>query len=288
MEIIVLGSSGSIPTKQRNLPSIALKYEGEILLFDCGEGTQRQLMKYNLSYAKVSKIFLSHLHLDHCLGVFGILETANLIKKQKPIQIFGPPGTKKMFGHYRLAEITEIKGKKTILKEKNYTISTFNLKHNIPTCLAYIFQEKNKIKFFEKKAKAKGINGPLFTEIQKKKKLKIKGKVVKLSDISYEKQGKKLVFVSDTLPLKTTITASKGADLLIHEATYLNSLKKEAKENFHSTTTQAAEIAKKAKAKQLLLFHISQRHRNNTEIEKEAQKVFKNSICAKDGLKIEI
>lgn len=314
MQITVLGSSGSIPTKERNLPSIALKHNGEIFLFDCGEGTQRQLMKFGISYAKITAIFLSHLHLDHCLGVFGILETLNLINRKKPVKIFGPPGTKKLFSKYFLAEITEINKKKnkteckkttainkttitktantTILEGKDYFVSTFCLKHNIPVCLGYIFKEKDKIKFHEKKAKHLGIKGPLFSEIQKKGKLKIskktKEKIVKLKDISYIKPGRKIVYVSDTLPLKTTITASKNADLLIHDSTYLSALEKEAKENFHSTIEQAAQIAKKADVKKLLLFHISQRHKDCKEIEKEAQKVFKNSICAKDGLKITV
>ncbi|MFA5750494.1 MAG: MBL fold metallo-hydrolase, partial [Candidatus Shapirobacteria bacterium] len=164
----------------------------------------------------------------------------------------------------------------------------FKLKHNIPLCLGYLFKEKSKIKFYEEKAKKVGLKGQQFTEIQNKGKLKIDNKVIKLSDISYTKEGKKIVFVADTLPIDTAIKYSKDADLLIHEATYLSSLEKEAKENFHSTAKQAAEIAKKANVKKLLLFHISQRHKNPQELEKEAKKVFKNTICSKDGLVLEI
>ncbi|MCC7552168.1 ribonuclease Z [Candidatus Micrarchaeota archaeon] len=288
MKIVILGSSGSVPTKDRNLPSIALCLSGEIILFDCGEGTQRQLMKYNLNPSKISKIFLSHLHLDHCLGVYGILETMNLINKDKKVVLFGPLGTKKMFQKYTNADIHEVNSKKIILKEKNYSFSSFKLKHNIPMCLGFVFKENNKIKFYENKAKAKGIIGPLFKEIEKKSKIKINNKLINLSDISYELKGKKIVYVSDTLPLKSTINNSKQADLLIHDSTYLSSLTAEAAKNYHSTAKQAAQIAKTAGVKQLLLFHISQRHKESKDLEYEARKIFKNSNCARDGMIVEI
>ncbi len=288
MKITVLGSSGSVPTKDRNLPSIALTYEGEILLFDCGEGTQRQMLKYKLNIQKISKIFISHLHLDHYLGVYGILETIYLTNKDKKIKIYGPPGTKTHFGHYSSAEIYEISSKEKIIQENKYSISTFNLKHGDFVCLGYIFKEHDKIRFYEKKAKSAGIKGKLFTDIQKKKKLKINNKIIYLKDISYVETGKKISYISDTLPLKTTITNSKNSNLLIHDSTFSSELEEEAKQTFHSTTIQAAEIAKKAKVKKLLLFHISQRHKNSLELENQAKKVFKNSICAKDGLILEI
>lgn len=288
MEIIILGSSGTIPTKERNLASVALIFEGEILLFDCGEGTQRQFLKYNLNISKISNVFISHLHLDHYLGLFGLLETINLINPKKIINIFGPSGTKKIFEKYKNTEIIEITKKKNILIEKKYQISTFKLNHGSYPCFAYIFQEKNRLKFYEKKAKAKGLKGPMFTEIQKKKKLKINGKIVHLSEISYEIKGKKIVYATDTLPSKSTIKNSEKADILIHDSTYSKELEDEAKTNNHTTTKQAANIAKTAKVKKLILFHISQRHKNYKILEDEAKKVFKETVCAKDGLIIKL
>lgn len=291
IKVTILGSGGAIPSPDRSLPSVGLRYFGEVYLFDCGEGTQRQMMKYQLSYAKVKMIFITHLHLDHLAGIPGLMQTLKMIGRKEPLLIFGPTGTQKYLSSilkitaYPFDVSIEDINNKFCLKGDNFKITAFSVEHNIES-LGYVFQENDKWNFDKEKADKLGIKGRMFGKLEKEGKIAIKNRVIKLGDVTIPKKGKKIVYSGDTMKCKNVLLASKDADLLIHDGTFDEKLKDEAAKKAHSTVTEAAEIAKKAKVKQLVLTHISNRYKNPEELEKQARRIFKNSQVAFDGLEI--
>ncbi|MGB9703453.1 MAG: ribonuclease Z [Candidatus Micrarchaeia archaeon] len=291
MEVFILGSSCAIPTVERNLPSVAIRHLGKIYLFDCGEGTQREMLKNNLNIAKVKAIFISHMHADHFIGVGGLIRTLALTTSGFEIKIFSPfPMLIKNFLSFAQAstniEIKKIKEGK-VFEEKDFEVFAFKLKHTIST-YGFVFKEKDKIKFKKEKANKLGIKGKMFKELLEKRSIKVGNKTIKLEEVSYVKKGKKIAYVADTSFLPKIVDFVKDSDLLIHEATYSKNEEELAKKRKHSTAEDAAKIAKLARVKKLLLFHISNRYRDPKILEKEARKIFKNSFLAYDGMKIEI
>ncbi len=293
IKLVFLGTAGAIPTKTRSLPSIAVEYNGKIYLFDCGEGTQRQFLKYNLNLSKVSCIFLSHIHADHIMGIPGLVRTLSINKRTEPLYIYVHMSDKDKikslinFDGLLLNYEVIIKPIRTgtIIKNKDIEIDAFKLNHSVIT-YGYIFKELDKVRFIKNKAFAAGIKGKMFQELLKKKSLKIYNKEIKLKDISYIKKGKKIAYATDTRPCKITEKKAANADILIHEATYADSLKTFAKQRKHSTTVEAANIANNAHVKMLILFHISARYKNTSKLLDETKAIFKNAEIAKDGLKI--
>ncbi|MDE1868343.1 MAG: ribonuclease Z [Candidatus Micrarchaeota archaeon] len=295
IRITFLGTSGSVPTKDKSLPGLALEYNGETFIFDCGEGTQRQMMKYKLNMSKIKAIFLTHIHGDHSIGVAGLVRTMSLMKRTTPLQIFVPKGDEKQiaplmnFDRATLNYDIEIKPVQagTVYKGKGFSIEAFRLIHPVST-FGFAFKEQDKVHFMKEKARAAGLKGTMFSEMLKKGKLKVKNRVINLKEITTLERGKKVVYATDTRPSKNTINAAKDADLLIHEATYATTEQKLAKERSHSTATEAAQIAKSAKPKRLLLLHISTRYRDGSIIVNEARKTFKNTEAAKDGMQVNV
>ena len=300
IKIVFLGTSASTPTKNRNLTSIALRTDGEWLLFDCAEGTQRQMMKAKTSYLKINHIFLSHLHADHILGLGGLLATMNIHGRDWPLTIYGPKGVDEIVNSMlKLAmlkpgfEVNCIETKKgIILKKENFTIEALPLKHEI-SCFGYVFKETDTIgEFNRNKAMKLGVPvGPMFSELQKGKTIKVNGKTIKPEDVIDTTKGKtglKISLIFDTLPAMSYFKEIENSDILIHEASFLNELASRAKETFHTTALQAGEIAKKTKAKKLILFHLSARHKENEKFENEARKEFHNVVVAKDLMEIEL
>ncbi|MCL4383313.1 MAG: ribonuclease Z [Candidatus Marsarchaeota archaeon] len=295
IRIIFLGTAGATPTKARALPSIAIEYDGEIYLFDCGEGTQRQFLKYNINLSKISSIFLSHVHADHVIGIVGLIRTLAINKRIKPLFIYIPKNEENKirtlinFDNPIINFEIIVNGISTgrIIKNKKITVSSFKLNHSVLT-YGYVFKENDKIHFFKNKSKELGLRGKMFAEILNKKQITIKNKLIKLSDISFLETGKKIIYATDTRPCKSTIKNSMNADVLIHETTYIEKLKNLAKERKHSTTLETANIAKQSNVKKLIVFHISARYKNANILLKEIKAVFKNSEIAKDGLIIEL
>ncbi|HNV01051.1 MAG TPA: ribonuclease Z [archaeon] len=293
IKITFLGTSGSVPQKDKNFASAIISHKGENLLFDCPEGTQRQIMASTHSLMKINNVFISHMHADHFLGLFGWIATMTMNQRKEKLVIYSPKGGKEKIKKI-LTEVVkpcfeieykEVK-KGVILKNEDFEISAFPLKHEIP-CFAYVFKEKNKIgEFNRKKAEKLGIPvGPLYSKLAKGEKVKVNGKTFTQKDVmdySKSKEGRKIVFVSDTRPIKETIEYSKNADVLIHESTFLEIQKDKAIETLHTTALEAAIIAKKAKAKKLFLFHFSARNSNPEEILAEAKKEFNETIIAKE------
>jgi ribonuclease Z len=293
IKVEFLGSSGSVPQKDRNFASLVISFAGNNLLFDAPEGIQRQLMQSTLSLMKIDTVFISHLHADHFLGLFGWIATQTLNQRRNKLTIFSPRGGKqkiikimketiKPCFEIEFKEIT----KGIIMKNDFFEISAFPLKHEI-ACYAFVFKEKDKEgEFDRKKAEKLGIPpGPMYSKLVEGKTITVKGKKFKKKDVmnySKKRKGRKIVIVSDTRPVKETIKEAKKADLLIHESSFLEEDKDKAIETFHSTAREAGEIAKKANVKELALFHFSARVNNVKDFEKDAKKVFEKTKAIKD------
>ncbi len=293
IKVTFLGTSGAVPQKDKNFAQVAVAFRGDLLLFDCPEGTQKQLMKSEHSLMKVENVFISHMHADHFLGLFGWISTMTLNQRKEKLAIWSPKGgsekIKKMMKEvvYPCFEIEykEIK-KGVLIKNDFFEVKAFPLKHDVP-CFGFVFKEKNKIgEFNRQKAEKLGIPpGPLYSKLAKGEKIKVNGKTFVQKDVmdySKKREGRKIVIVADTTPIKETLLEAKNAELLIHEATFLEKQKEKAAEAMHSTAKEAAIIAKKANAKKLALFYFSARNTDEKEILEEAQKEFKETIVPKE------
>jgi ribonuclease Z len=267
------------------MPAVAIKYERELLLWDCGEGTQRQLMKYKVGFGSIDAIFITHPHLDHYLGMYGLLETLNMSSPSpKQVRLFLP--RKLDASRYDFAQRSNMR-KGTLYKGNGFSVSAFPVKHCTGS-YGLIFQEDDQLKFDEKKAHSLGMRGRQFTQIQKSGKVKTQKGTVSLEEVTWIKVGRKVVYSGDGIPDENTLEAAADADLLIHEGTFDSSMKDEAAERLHSTVADAARIAKEAKVKQLVITHISPRYADPLILEREARKIFKGASIAKDGMSIDL
>jgi ribonuclease Z len=293
IKITFLGTSGSTPQKERNFASVLVSFRGDNLLFDCPEGTQKQLMLSEHSLMKIQNVFISHMHADHFLGLFGWIATMTLNQRKEKLMIFAPRGgaekIKKML-HEVVRPCFEVDYKEIkrgkILENKFFEVDAFPLKHDVP-CHGFVFKENDKEGTFDRKRAEKlGIPpGPLYSRLVEGEKIKINGKTFSQKDVmdySKKRSGRKIVIVSDTRPVKETVAQAKGADVLVHEATFIEEQKEKALESLHSTALEAGEIAKKAKVKQLVLFHLSARNADGKKISEDAKKAFGKTIVAKD------
>ena len=299
MEIIMLGTSEATPTAKRSQLAMLLKYKNENILIDCGEGTQRQFKIAKLNPLKITRIFISHWHGDHVLGLPGLLQTLALNNYSKVLKIYGPKGTKRfvklllrtfIFRERIKTEINEITKDSKIIDEKDFYIEAYKMQHFTP-CLAYRFVEKDIRKIDINFIKKIGLKpGPLLGKLQQGKSIMFKGKKIKAKQATKIKKGKKVAFIIDTLFNKNCFKVAKDADLLISESTFLESEHGDkAKERGHLTAKQAATIAKKSIVKKLILTHISQRYSKNPKvILEEAKKIFKHAEIAEDFMKIKL
>lgn len=297
MEITFLGTSSAVPTKHRNHTSIALKAFGEVMLFDCGEGTQRQLIEAKISPMKIDKIFITHYHGDHILGLAGLIQSIGFRGREKDLDIYGPKGLLSLINaishmgffqinyNLNLHEIEE----GIILDEEKYIVETVKVEHNI-TNMAYSVTEKKKPRFLREKAIELGVPvGPLFGKLHNGEEVTVNGETIKPEEVLGDtRQGKKFTFSGDTRPCEQMIKLAENSTILIHESTYEEADKEHAIANAHSTVKEAANIAKEANVNQLVLTHISTRYTDDEVMKKESKEVFENTIIAYDYLKLEI
>ena len=300
MEVIFLGTSGSIPTKRRSLPSLLIEYLNQFYLFDCGEGTQRQMRFAGINFMRIENIFITHLHGDHLLGLPGLIQSMDFLEKRGSVNIYGPPGLKEAIKHmleigsfklnFLKLNVKEVKEGK-VLEGDRFVISCVKTIHT-ENSLAYCFEEKPKRKFLKEKALALGVpEGRLFSKLQRGEAVKLpNGKIVTPDQVlSKEIPGRKVVYSGDTRPCEKVIELAKNADILIHDSTFLSKDYEESKGFLHSTAKEAAEVAKKANVKKLFLFHISQRYtKNDYLLEKEAREIFPESFLAEDLLRVKV
>jgi len=285
LRVTFLGTSGSTPTIERGMPALSIKYESELMLWDCGEGTQRQLMRYHVGYGSIGSVFITHPHLDHYLGLYGLLETLKLSSPSpRPVRLFLPRGMD--FEGYPFAKTEKIKAGE-LCRGRGFSVSAFSVKH-CRGSHGLVFEEAERVKFHEDKAHSLGLKGTQFREIQQKGRVKTENGLIRLEDVTWTKKGRRIVYTGDCSPDENTIEAAKGADLLVHEATFDSSKDAEAKERNHSTAEGAAKIAKSAGASRLVLTHISPRYSDAALLLEQAQAIFPKTEIAIDGLAIDI
>jgi ribonuclease Z len=305
LAVTFLGTSAARPTVERNVSAMALVREGETLLFECGEGTQRQMMRYGVSFA-LTEIFFTHFHADHFLGVIGLIRTLGLQAREEPMVLYGPRGAKKLLaqalelGVERVPfqiDVAEVKPG-MVLREGNrgaragYEIQVFATEHGGGSVGYALREHERPGRFDPERARAAGVpEGPLWGKLQR-------GETVTLADgrtvapdgiVGARRPGRLVVFTGDTRPCGAVVDAAQGADLLIHEATFGEEEKERAKETGHSTAREAAQVALAAKARRLVLSHVSARYSISAdELVKEARDVFPETTVAKDGLSVDV
>jgi len=299
LSIIFLGTSGSWPTTKRNVTSIAIKRGKEVILFDCGEGTQRQLQRSSISYMQITKIFITHFHGDHFLGLPGLIQTMQLNDREAPLNIYGPKGMNKLLG--QLLSLGFFKPKYKIYSHEvrqgdeldfnGYVIKVVKVKHGVPT-IAYSLEEKLRPgKFNKPKALELGIpEGPFFSKLQQGISVTLDDgrKIVPEMVLGPYRKGRKIVYSGDTVPTEKMIDFAKDADVLIHEATFHSDFNDLSTSYGHTTSEEAAEIAKKANVKKLFLTHISPRYLDCNKLKEEAIKIFKDTELPNDYEEFEV
>ena len=294
MQLTILGTSATIPTKKRNHGGYLLTYKAEGLLFDCGEGIQRQMKIAGISFSKITRIFLSHWHGDHMLGLPGLLQSMAMHQYTKTLKIYGPPGSKQKYkklleafeSSYPIeATIQDVKEGK-FLDTKDFYVEAYPLTHRTK-CYGYRFVEKDRRKIKPSALKNLGIQeGPIVGKLQEGKTITIKGKKISPEQVSKIIKGRIFAYISDTRPNKNCKKLAKDADLLLCESTYSSEHKEKAEEYYHMTAVEAAQIASQNNAKKLILTHFSARYKDESVLEKDARTVFDNTTAAKDFMKI--
>ncbi|MBL8961729.1 MAG: ribonuclease Z [Gemmatimonadetes bacterium] len=302
MPLIVrfLGTSASRPTVERGVSSIAVEREGETLLVDCGEGTQRQMMRYGVSFA-LNDVFFSHFHADHFLGIAGLMRTLALQGREEPLRCWGPRGAERVLqrcetlGADRLTfplEVTEVEPG-TVLPRGDYEMRAVQARHRGAAALSWALVEHDRLgRFDPETARAMGIpEGPLWGRIHKGQSITLDdGRVIEPSMlVGPTRPGRRVVITGDTRPCDETVEAAHRADLLVHESTFGDEEATRAVETGHSTAREAAGVARDAEVRRLVLTHLSARYtRDPSDLEREARTVFPVVQVARDGMEIDV
>lgn len=289
-ELIVLGTSSQVPTRYRNHNGYLLRWDAEGILFDPGEGTQRQMIYADVTATAITKIFITHFHGDHCLGLAGMSQRISLDRVPHPVHVYFPASGKVYYDRLRRASIYHeaaelvphpISEPGVVFEDARITIEARRLDHGVET-FGYRLREKDRITMIPEKLEAAGIRGRAIGELQKKGSVEIDGVTHRAEDFSVPKLGQSVAFVMDTRMCSEAIELARGVDMLVCESTYLSSEAVEAREHGHLTATEAATIAAEAKAKLLVLTHFSQRYPSTAPFVEEARQIHPEVIAAKD------
>jgi ribonuclease Z len=298
MKLVFLGTSAAQPTENRGLSCICLERDGEILMFDAGESAQISYMKSGLGWNKKMKIFVTHLHGDHCVGILGLLQTMSMQNRTETLEIFGPSGIEEFiaanikvlnFGLSFPVIINIIKEEKIIDNER-FSMYACKANHSV-TAYSYLFEEKDKPgRFNVEKAKELGIpEGELWNKLQNGNEVINNGQTIKPEQVLGEKRpGKKIGISGDTMPTEELEKFFKECDYLVFDSTFLDEEKQKAQDTCHSTAKQAAVLGKNAKVKNLVLTHFSARYKDEIGHLNEAKEIHDSVITARDLLEIEI
>ena len=298
MKLVFLGTSAAQPTEKIGLSCICLEKEGEILMFDAGEAAQIAYMKSGLGWNKKMKLFVTHLHGDHCVGILGLLQTMSMQNRTEPLEIFGPKGIDEFLGanikvlNFGLpfSILINIVNEGKIFENKKYLIHATKANHSI-TAFSYLFEEKDKPgRFNVQKAKELGIpEGELWNQLQNGQEITNNQTIIKPEQVLGEKRpGKKIGISGDTMPTKKLEEFFLGCDYLVFDSTFIDEEKQRALDTCHSTAKQAAELGKNAKVKNLILTHFSARYKDEIQHKNEAEKIHNSVITARDLLEVEI
>jgi ribonuclease Z len=295
-----LGTSASRPTVERGVSSLALEREGETLLFDCGEGTQRQMMRYGVSF-NFGDVFFSHFHTDHYLGIIGLLRTMALQGRTESLRCWGPRGASRIIrkceslGADRLGfplEVTELSPGDSV-KRRDYAVQAIGAEHRGAAALGWLVAEETRRgRFNPERARELGIpEGPLWGQIHRGEAIPLPdGRLVDPSElVGATRPGRRVVITGDTRPCEATREAAVDADLLVHEATFGDEEAARAVETGHSTAREAATLARDAGVLRLVLTHLSARYtRDVSDLEREARSVFPRATIARDGMEVDV
>ena len=294
-ELIILGCASQAPTRNRNHGAYLLFWEDEGLLFDPGEGTQRQFIYANVAPPVVKRIFISHFHGDHCLGLGSMLMRLNLDKVSHPIHCYYPASGKKYFDRLRYScmyreniHVIEhpVERNGVVEDDGKFRIEAQFLDHGVQN-IGWRIQEKDRIKFDKQALQKLGIDGPSVRELEKAGSIQVKDQVVHLDDVSSLRKGDIFSYVVDTRPCKGAQLLAKDAKMLVCESTYGEKEKALAHEYMHMTAKQAAQLAKDANVKILVLTHFSARYQDARILGDEAREIFSNTFVAEDLKRIE-
>ncbi len=298
MQIVFLGTSGSWPTPRRNVSAIAIKRGPEVLLFDCGEGTQRQFMQSKLSFMQVSRIFVSHFHGDHFLGLPGLIQSMNFFGREAPLDIYGPAGAEDLvasllsLGHFKAAYPVQAHdlAPGDAIDGGDYIVTAFQAVHTVPG-LSYVLEEKLRPgRFSVEAAERLGVpQGPLYSRLQDGEPVNVHGKTVTPDMVlGPPRRGRKVVYTGDSVPTETLVKMAHSADVLIHDATSDAALEEKANQYGHSSSRQAARVAKEADVGLLVLTHVSPRYEDPAPILADAKAVFDRVMLADDFTEIDV
>ena len=295
-----LGTSASRPTVERNVTALAVVREGETMLFDCGEGTQRQMMRYGISF-NVSDIFFTHWHADHVLGVAGLLRTMGLQGRTEPLRLWGPRGAARVLrraeslgSEQRLGFPVEVEELEpgAPLARKDYAIVPYAVEHGGNSLGFALVEEERRGRFNPEHARELGIpEGPLWGQLHRGRPVTLPdGRVIEPRElVGPTRPGRRIVISGDTRPCDATVEMARHADLLVHEATFGDEEAARATETGHSTAREAARVALAADVDRLVLTHFSARYsRNAAELEREAKEEFARVVLARDGMEVEV
>lgn len=293
MHVTFLGTAGSWPTKDRSASAIALDLERELLLLDCGEGTQRQFFQSSASFMRVRRVLLTHFHGDHFLGLPGLIQSMCLNHRTEPLDIYGPSDAKEMvaralsMGYFTLRFPVEVHalapGESVELD--GFTVRTARAEHPVPSLAYRIDEAPKRGRFDAVRARSLGIRGPDFSRLEAGETVRVGEQLVRPSDVMGEaRAGRSIVYSGDTGPSEEVRRLAHRATVLIHEATVAQEIEAEANQWGHSSARQAAELARSAEVKALFLTHFSSRYKELEPLENEAKAVFPGSRAARDLL----
>jgi ribonuclease Z len=299
MRIVFLGTSAAVPTATRGLSSTVIVRGGELLIFDVGEGMQQNFIRSRLGVNKKIKIFITHMHADHCLGVLGLLQTLSLLGREAPVDIYGPPDFAEFvkasvkilsFGLVFEARINSIKDEGVVVQERDYFVSCCRAQHIDPTYAFCINEHKRPGIFNVEKIRSLGIpEGHLYKKLQSGEDITYRGRRITATQITGPKRpGRKVGISGDTRPTDKLRNFFLNCDLLVFDSTYSHNESQKAKERLHSTASEAAVLAQQAGVKKLLLTHFSARYRDTSQLVSEASAFHKNVEAAEDLRIIEI
>jgi ribonuclease Z len=297
IRVTFLGTAASRPTVGRNVSAIMVQREGDSFLFDCGEGTQRQMMRFATGFA-VHDVFFSHMHADHFLGITGLLRTMGLQGREAPVRLWAPDGGSGILhqavnlGMERVpfdVEITEMAPGDRV-QRGGFDILAYRSQHG--RSLGYALVEHERLgRFDPDRARALGVpEGPLFGRLHRGEDVEVDGRVIRAAElVGPSRPGRRVVYTGDTRPCRETLEIARQADLLIHDATFTHDEAARARETNHATAREAADLAGRAGALRLALTHISARYADDARpLEREARDIFRNAIVAYDGLVIDV
>ena len=285
VSLFFAGTAGSVPTARRGLPALLLRAGGERILFDCGEGTQQQLLR-SVGLPDLGAVFITHFHLDHWLGLLGMIKTFDLRARERPLSLYGPPGLERLFGLMRPVigrtgyplELVELEPHAEI-RFGSFLISPFPVKHRVEAYGYAFVEDERPGRFDVDAARELGVpEGPAWGRLQRGEAV---GGVTPEQVMGETRQGRRIVISGDTAPCQAVEVFAHGADVLVHEATFMEDERDRARETGHSTARQAAEIARETGVRLLALTHLSTRYFPR-DVRDEAREVFPNTVVPRD------